>query len=76
MTLKKDSPLRYFGMVCRRHADFDIFNLPKAEIKKDVSAFTYSKMVLLTLSSLDGSQSYLPEVQKNMDFFRALIPAW
>ena len=28
----------------------------------------------VTLSSLDSSQSYVPEIQRYMDLFRALVP--
>ncbi|KAB0403618.1 hypothetical protein E2I00_001081 [Balaenoptera physalus] len=75
MTLQKDGPLRQSRMVCRRCDDLDIFSLHKVELNKDVSAFAHSKILLLTLSSLDSSQSYPPEVQRHMDLFRALVPA-
>ena len=75
MTLQTNGPLRHSRIVCRRHDDFAILSLPKVEINKDVSTFVHSKMLLLTLNSLDSSHSYLPEVQRKMDLFRTLVPA-
>lgn len=75
MTLQKDDLLRHFRIVCRTHDDTDIFSLLNMQINKEVSVFAYSKVLLLIFSFMDISQSYLPEVQINMDLFRALVPA-
>nr|XP_019570516.1 PREDICTED: ubiquitin-conjugating enzyme E2 variant 3 isoform X5 [Rhinolophus sinicus] len=55
--------------------DLDIFNLPNVEISKDLSASAHSKVVIFTVNSLGSSQSYLDVVQRNVDLFRALVPA-
>ncbi|XP_055988030.1 ubiquitin-conjugating enzyme E2 variant 3 [Sorex fumeus] len=55
--------------------DLDIFNLPKVEISKDLSASAHSKVVIITVNSLGNSQSYLDVVQSNVEMFRALVPA-
>ncbi|XP_054999312.1 ubiquitin-conjugating enzyme E2 variant 3 isoform X2 [Sorex araneus] len=55
--------------------DLDIFNLPKVEISKDLSASAHSKVVIITVNSLGNSQSYLDVVQSNVELFRALVPA-
>ncbi|XP_045681620.1 ubiquitin-conjugating enzyme E2 variant 3 isoform X5 [Phyllostomus hastatus] len=55
--------------------DLNIFNLPNVEISKDPSASAHSKVVIFTVNSLGNSQSYLDVVQRNVDMFRALVPA-
>ncbi|XP_016074923.1 PREDICTED: ubiquitin-conjugating enzyme E2 variant 3 isoform X2 [Miniopterus natalensis] len=55
--------------------DLEIFNLPNVEISKDLSASAHSKVVIFTVNSLGSSQSYLDVVQRNVDMFRALVPA-
>ncbi|XP_045050005.2 ubiquitin-conjugating enzyme E2 variant 3 isoform X5 [Desmodus rotundus] len=55
--------------------DLNIFNLPNVEISKDPSASAHSKVVIFTVNSLGTSQSYLDVVQRNVDMFRALVPA-
>ncbi|TKC53366.1 hypothetical protein EI555_005681, partial [Monodon monoceros] len=75
MALQKDGPLRHSRMVCRRRDDLDIFSLHKVELNRDVSASAHPKIFLLTLSSLDSSQSHPAEVQRKMDLFSVLVPA-
>ncbi|XP_054581518.1 ubiquitin-conjugating enzyme E2 variant 3 [Eptesicus fuscus] len=55
--------------------DLEIFNLPNVEISKDLSASAHSKVVIFTVNSVGSSQSYLDVVQRNVDMFRALVPA-
>ncbi|KAM5318902.1 ubiquitin-conjugating enzyme E2 variant 3 isoform 4-T4 [Glossophaga mutica] len=55
--------------------DLHIFNLPNVEISKDPSASAHSNVVIFTVNSLGNSQSYLDVVQRNVDMFRALVPA-
>ena len=44
-------------------------------IHLDPSASAHSKVVIFTVNSLGTSQSYLDVVQRNVDMFRALVPA-
>ncbi|XP_066107184.1 ubiquitin-conjugating enzyme E2 variant 3 isoform X1 [Saccopteryx bilineata] len=55
--------------------DLDIFKLPNVEISRDLSASAHSKVVIFTVNSLGSSQSYLDVVQRNVDMFKALVPA-
>ncbi|XP_036115018.1 ubiquitin-conjugating enzyme E2 variant 3 isoform X5 [Molossus molossus] len=55
--------------------DLDIFNLPNVEISKDLSTSAHSKVIIFTINSVGSSQSYLDVVQRNVDMFRALVPA-
>ena len=59
-----DSPGKNTGVGC--HCLFQCMK---------VSTFVHSKMLLLTLNSLDSSHSYLPEVQRKMGLTRTLAPA-
>ncbi|XP_040414903.1 ubiquitin-conjugating enzyme E2 variant 3 isoform X3 [Cygnus olor] len=55
--------------------DLEIFALPNVEISKDFSASADSKVVVLTVNSLGGAQTYLDVIQSNVDLFRGIIPA-
>ncbi|KAM7086573.1 ubiquitin-conjugating enzyme E2 variant 3 isoform 2-T2 [Molossus nigricans] len=43
--------------------------------KVDLSTSAHSKVIIFTINSVGSSQSYLDVVQRNVDMFRALVPA-
>ncbi|XP_062245985.1 ubiquitin-conjugating enzyme E2 variant 3 [Platichthys flesus] len=55
-------------------SDLEIFNLPKVEISRDVSASAGSRVVVVTANAWSGDQSYLSLVQTNVDLYRGIIP--
>ncbi|XP_053283301.1 ubiquitin-conjugating enzyme E2 variant 3 [Pleuronectes platessa] len=55
-------------------SDLEIFNLPKVEISRDVSASAGSRVVVVTANAWSSDQSYLSLVQTNVDLYRGIIP--
>ncbi|XP_034445104.1 ubiquitin-conjugating enzyme E2 variant 3 [Hippoglossus hippoglossus] len=54
--------------------DLEIFNLPKVEISRDLSASAGSRVVVVTANAWSSEQSYLSLVQTNVDLYRGIIP--
>ncbi|XP_051549020.1 ubiquitin-conjugating enzyme E2 variant 3 [Myxocyprinus asiaticus] len=54
--------------------DLEIFNLPKVEVSKDLSASAGSKVVVITANAWSDEQSYASVVQTNVDMYRRIIP--
>ncbi|KAM4619570.1 ubiquitin-conjugating enzyme E2 variant 3 [Polymixia lowei] len=54
--------------------DLEIFNLPKVEVSKDLSASAGSRVVVVTANAWSNEQSYATVVQTNVDMYRGIIP--
>ncbi|KAG7244509.1 hypothetical protein INR49_030161 [Caranx melampygus] len=54
--------------------DLEIFNLPKVEVSKDLSASAGSSVIVVTANAWSGEQSYLGVIQTNVDLYRTIIP--
>ncbi|KAM3870671.1 ubiquitin-conjugating enzyme E2 variant 3-like [Diretmus argenteus] len=54
--------------------DLEIFNLPKVEVSKDLSASAGSRVVVVTANAWSNEQSYASVVQTNVDLYRGIIP--
>ncbi|KAM6961355.1 ubiquitin-conjugating enzyme E2 variant 3 [Aplochiton taeniatus] len=54
--------------------DLEIFNLPKVEVSKDLSASAGSTVVVVTANAWTNEQSYVSVVQTNVDLYRGIIP--
>ncbi|XP_028263644.1 ubiquitin-conjugating enzyme E2 variant 3 [Parambassis ranga] len=54
--------------------DLEIFNLPKVEISRDLSASAGSRVVVVTANAWSDEQSYVGVVQTNVDMYRGIIP--
>ncbi|XP_062403473.1 ubiquitin-conjugating enzyme E2 variant 3 [Sardina pilchardus] len=55
--------------------DLEIFNVPKVEVSKDLSASAGSKVVVVTANAWSNEQTYAGVVQTNVDMYRAIIPS-
>ncbi|XP_067090425.1 ubiquitin-conjugating enzyme E2 variant 3 [Osmerus mordax] len=55
--------------------DLGIFNLPKVEVSKDLSASAGSRVVVVTANAWSDEQSYVSVVQTNVDLYRSIIPS-
>lgn len=54
--------------------DLEIFNLPKVEVSRDLSASAGSRVVIVTANTWSSEQSYVSVVQTNVDLYRGIIP--
>lgn len=54
--------------------DLEIFNLPKVEVSKEISASAGSRVVVVTANAWSNEQSYVSVVQTNVDLYRTIIP--
>ncbi|XP_071401268.1 ubiquitin-conjugating enzyme E2 variant 3 [Centroberyx affinis] len=54
--------------------DLEIFNLPKVEVFKDLSASAGSKVIVVTANAWSNEQSYVSVVQTNVELYRGIIP--
>ncbi|XP_029908695.1 ubiquitin-conjugating enzyme E2 variant 3 [Myripristis murdjan] len=54
--------------------DLEIFNLPKVEVSKDLSASAGSTVIVVTANAWSNEQSYVSVVQTNVDLYRGIIP--
>uniref|UniRef100_A0A8K9UTW8 UEV domain-containing protein n=1 Tax=Oncorhynchus mykiss TaxID=8022 RepID=A0A8K9UTW8_ONCMY len=54
--------------------DLEIFNLPKVEVSKDLSASADSSVIVVTANAWSNEQSYVSVVQTNVDMYRGIIP--
>ncbi|KAK5610980.1 hypothetical protein CRENBAI_023663 [Crenichthys baileyi] len=55
--------------------DLEIFNLPKVQVSRDVSASAGSRVIVVTANSWNSEESYLKVVQTNVDLYRGIIPS-
>lgn len=55
-------------------ADLEIFDVPKVELTRDLSASAGSSVIVVTLNAWSSSQSYLGVLQTNVDLYRSIIP--
>ncbi|XP_069018048.1 ubiquitin-conjugating enzyme E2 variant 3 isoform X1 [Embiotoca jacksoni] len=54
--------------------DLEIFDLPRVEVSRDMSASAGSRVVVVTANSWSNEQSYVGVVQTNVDLYRGIIP--
>ncbi|KAF5903306.1 ubiquitin-conjugating enzyme E2 variant 3-like [Clarias magur] len=55
--------------------DLEIFNLPKVEVSKDLSASAGSKVVVITANAWNNEQSFVSVVQTNVDLYGKIVPS-
>ncbi|CAK6960048.1 ubiquitin-conjugating enzyme E2 variant 3 [Scomber scombrus] len=54
--------------------DLEIFNLPRVEVSRDMSASAGSRVIVVTANAWSSEQSYVSVVQTNVDLYRGIIP--
>lgn len=55
--------------------DLEIFNLPKVQVSRDLSASAGSRVIVVTANSWSSEESYVKVVQTNVDLYRGIIPS-
>ncbi|MEQ2306510.1 hypothetical protein AMECASPLE_009011 [Ameca splendens] len=55
--------------------DLEIFNLPKVQVSRDISASAGSRVIVVTANSWNSEESYIKVVQTNVDLYRGIIPS-